>query len=122
MLQAHTNSHHQDELAKALGFKNADFIGAQSKDFEDFLVSGYFLQANLRERVEHVNAMREVTARIREQVRCIIVSLRRWQDRHAGFENNTRLRYSAYEGALCYSDLRRHWAYYRHAMAELGKL
>ena len=122
MLQAHKINHQQDEFAKALDFKNADFIGTHSKDFEDFLSSQYFLQANLRERSEHEEAMREVTTRIREQVRCIIRSLRLWQDRHAAFENNTRLRYSAYEGALCYSDLRRHWAYYRHAMAELRKL
>ncbi len=67
---------------------------------------------------EDLKALRDVIERIRNQLYFIIHSIRCWRERHAGFENAVRLRYSSYEGAMCYADLRRHWAYYRHAVRE----
>ncbi|NCT40247.1 MAG: hypothetical protein GW778_01100 [Alphaproteobacteria bacterium] len=121
MLQAQQNHHDYDDFARAIQDKPPIHDAVSSRDFEDFLSSKYFLQADLQQRQEDLEAMREVTLRIREQVRSIIRSLRGWQASHTSFHNTTRLRYSAYEGALCYSDLRRHWAYYRHAMRELSE-
>jgi len=119
MLQRVEAKHNCDELSKVLRLKTYGNSNVPEKDFEDFLNSQYFLQSDLQQKQESYDAMLEVTQRIRGQVRSIVRSLRHWQDNHAEFQNNTRLRYSAYEGALCYSDLRRHWAYYRHAMREL---
>jgi len=89
------------------------------KNFEDFLSTPHMKALNVKQREADIAAMQEVTKRIREQVRFIVHSVRCWRDRHTDFDNSTRLRYSAYEGALCYTDLRRHWSYYRHAMNEL---
>ena len=122
MLQMKDNHLEYDEFADILNVKPYADHGSASKDFEDFLNSRYFLQANSNQKSEDIEAMVETTKRIREQVRCIIMSLRAWHKRHESYKNRTRLRYSYYEGALCYSDLRRHWAYYRHAMKEYAKM
>lgn len=94
---------------------------AQIRDFEDFLGSPHISRLEGVKKDGDVEAMHEVTMRIREQLRFIIHSLRCWRERHETYDNDTRLRYSAYEGALCYSDLRRHWMYYRHAMKEMNE-
>lgn len=66
--------------------------------------------------------MDEILARIRMQLHYIIHSIRCWQERDARTKHPLRRRYSAYEGTMCHADLRRHWAYYRHAMAEYTAL
>jgi len=92
------------------------------KGVKDFLDTPHMMQMETRQREADIEAMHEVASRIRKQVRSIIHSVRCWRKRHSDFENSTRLRYSAYEGALCYTDLRRHWMYYRHAMQELSEM
>ena len=95
---------------------------SKAQGFEEFLDTPFMQHQNARQKEADLAAMQEVTARLREQLRFIIHALRCWRDRHASYENTTRLRYSAYEGALCYADLRRHWAFYRHAMQEFKSL
>ena len=66
--------------------------------------------------------MQRVLKIIRLQLKGILNAVRAWKVEHEALEHPLRKRYSAYEGALCYADLRRHWAYYRYAMAEYVKL
>lgn len=73
----------------------------------------------LDEDLEH---MRQIIVRIRKQLYFILHSVRCWQERHEALDDPIRLRYSAYEGTFCYADLRRHWRYYRHAMAEYAAM
>jgi len=94
----------------------------RTSDFEDFLNTAYMRHHDTLQQAQDLKAMQDVTKRLRQQLRFIIHALRCWRERHARFENSIRLRYSAYEGALCYADLRRHWAFYRHAMGEMGIL
>lgn len=108
------------EGLESLPFSAEGVFGRQ--DFEDFLRTPHMRQVDARKRAQDVEAMRAVTARIRKQLRFIVHSVRCWRERHGHIGDPVRLRYSAYEGALCYSDLRRHWAYYRHAMRELGEM
>ena len=96
-----------------------DNVSVGLRDLEDFLNTPHMIRVEARQKEEDLEVMFEVTKRIREQLRYIIHAVRCWRSRHEMLEHSVQLRYSAYEGALCYSDLRRHWAYYRHAMAEL---
>ena len=66
-----------------------------------------------------VAALREVVARIRMQMSFIVQSCKKWKICHAGMIGEVEVRYSTYEGVLCFQDLRRHWALYRHASREL---
>lgn len=91
----------------------------RASDFEDFLNTAYMRHHDAHQQAQNLKAMQDVTRRLRQQIKFIIHALRCWRERHAQFENTMRLRYSAYEGALCYADLRRHWLFYRHAMGEM---
>lgn len=101
-------------------FQPAELIKAQ--DFVDFLQTESFLKLDQKRRSEDLKQMQDVTQRIRQQVRYIVKSVRCWRERHADLEGDLHQRYSTYEGALCYADLRRHWAYYRHAMKEYSDM
>lgn len=106
--------------------KSSDLQDGDVLPFASFL-DGQRISAFIDEQIE-TNAlpfdddekrqMEEVVRRIRAQLRFIVRSVRGWQDRHDRCEGLLKLRYSAYEGAFCYEDLHRHWAYYRHAMCE----
>lgn len=111
----------QDEVAPMQPmFEPGALIGA--RDFEDFLDSHpYLMNGSADKQAEDLQEMEEVVKRIRAQVRHIVHSVRCWRGRHGEYDHPVRLRYSAYEGALCYTDLRRHWSYYRHAMRELSR-
>ena len=69
-----------------------------------------------------IEEMRYVLKTIRLQLKGILGAIRAWKAEHEALEHPLRKRYSAYEGALCYADLKRHWAYYRYAMGEYLKL
>ncbi|MFK7839539.1 MAG: hypothetical protein AB8B83_04345 [Bdellovibrionales bacterium] len=101
-------------------FPDDTLVGA--KDYEDFLSTPQMKALHQQKRSVDIVAMNDVVKRIRAQLRYILRSVRAWRASHDDYENAIRLRYSAYEGALCYTDLRRHWAYYRHAMRELSAL
>ena len=101
-------------------FDGEAFVDA--KDYEDFLKTSDFVTVDRRNREKDIEDMRVVTGRIRQQVRHIIEAVRFWRTRHAEIDSRLKIRYSSYEGALCYTDLRRHWLYYRHAMKELNSM
>ena len=64
-------------------------------------------------------ALEEAVDRVRTQILGLIGVCRAWKVRHAGLTGEIEVRYSAYEGMLCFQDLRRYWALYRHASREL---
>lgn len=110
------------QVAEDNAFSEVDFYVPralrEAKDFGDDARSQSYLVVNRPAREEDLEQMEVVIGRIRKQLKFIVYSVRCWQGRHEGFDNALRLRYSAYEGTFCYADLRRHWRYYRHAMAE----
>ncbi len=104
----------------------ASFLNTLSEPWERQGFKSFVLEQSTKQPVSlHVvsmdgdaEEMRFIIKRIRTQLRFIIHSVRCWEGRHAQITHPLRKRYSAYEGALCYADLRRHWVYYRHAMRE----
>ena len=68
-----------------------------------------------------VEALEGVVVRIRSQLLAVVRKCKAWKVRHAGLTGEIELRYSAHEGVLCFQDLKRYWALYRHASRELRR-
>lgn len=84
-------------------------------------VSNDIMPYALVSEAHQVQALSEVVDRVRAQLLTIIGSCKAWKVRHAGLTGEIEMRYSAYEGMLCFQDLRRYWALYRHASRELRR-
>lgn len=107
----------QENTDSAFQFFASTFLESED-DFAGFVEAHGGPSLSPHYRFEDLSMMPEIIGRIRKQLYFIIHSIRCWRERHEGFDNPLRRRYSAYEGAMCYADLRRHWAYYRHAVRE----
>ena len=112
--------------AEATDLQNFDFAAFQSflkeRDISTFVEQQDVSGAAYADHISDAQTMAEIVARVRKQLRFILHAVRCWQERHDSCDDLLRLRYSAYEGSFCYADLRRHWAYYRHAMREYHDL